>query len=201
MEWSLRLTDPPAIEPVTLDEAKLFLRVDHDDEDTLIESLISGARSYCENAQHRAYITQTWTMTLDRFPSRDCIILPRPPLQAITDFQYRSKDGGYHTFSDYAIDASIEPGRLYLTPNSAWPADNLWSKAAVTIEYECGYGDDPSDIPVAAMQMLRLLIAQWYEYRESSSMGHGMSSITMPFAFESLIWQDKVFPFHPAGCD
>lgn len=37
------------LEPITLQEAKLHLRVDSADEDTLIDSLISAARSYCED--------------------------------------------------------------------------------------------------------------------------------------------------------
>lgn len=37
------------LEPITLQEAKLQLRVDSADEDPLIDSLISAARSYCED--------------------------------------------------------------------------------------------------------------------------------------------------------
>ena len=39
----------PMDEPVSLAEAKRHLRVDTHDEDTLIESFISAARSYCED--------------------------------------------------------------------------------------------------------------------------------------------------------
>ena len=39
----------PMTEPVSLEEAKVHLRVDGHDEDLLIESLISAARSYCED--------------------------------------------------------------------------------------------------------------------------------------------------------
>ena len=39
----------PMDEPISLQEAKRHLRADGHDEDALIESLISAARSYCED--------------------------------------------------------------------------------------------------------------------------------------------------------
>lgn len=43
------------MEPVTLEEAKLYLRVGHDDEDALISDLIVAAREYCETYTEQEY--------------------------------------------------------------------------------------------------------------------------------------------------
>lgn len=64
----LRLTQAPTVEPVTLAEAKLHLRVDFADDDALITMLISAARAHAENVCRRAFVTQKWDLFLDAFP-------------------------------------------------------------------------------------------------------------------------------------
>lgn len=64
----LKLITPPSVEPVTLAEAKLHARIEIDDDDTLVTSLIIAARRYCETVLRSALITQTWTLYLDGFP-------------------------------------------------------------------------------------------------------------------------------------
>lgn len=64
----IRLTQAPAAEPVTLDEAKLHLRVMGYSEDALISTLISAARIHAENVCRRVFVTQKWDLFLDAFP-------------------------------------------------------------------------------------------------------------------------------------
>lgn len=65
----LQSLSPPAVEPVTLAEAKLHLRVDIADDDAMITSLIKAAREFCETELRQALITQQWRLLLDSFPS------------------------------------------------------------------------------------------------------------------------------------
>jgi len=65
----LQLITPPAIEPVTLAEAKQHLRVEISDDDSLINTLVSSARVHCESALKQALITQSWLLYVDSFPS------------------------------------------------------------------------------------------------------------------------------------
>jgi len=59
----------PAAEPVTLAEAKQFLRVEHDDDDDIIAALIAGSRIHVETQTRRALITQSWRLTRDVWPA------------------------------------------------------------------------------------------------------------------------------------
>jgi hypothetical protein len=64
-----QLVSGPAVEPVTLTEAKAHLREIDSTQDALIGTLISAARLHAETVCRRAFINQQWKMTADRFPS------------------------------------------------------------------------------------------------------------------------------------
>src|SRR3974377_971688 len=65
----LDLITPPAVEPVTLAEAKQHARVEYPDDDALITGMIVAARRMAETRLRSALITQTWNLYLDSFPS------------------------------------------------------------------------------------------------------------------------------------
>ena len=50
----LECVEQPTQEPVALEEIKEYLRIDGDDEDVLLASLITAARCYCEDYQKQA---------------------------------------------------------------------------------------------------------------------------------------------------
>ena len=67
----IKIIAQPAVEPVTLAEAKLHLRVDIADDDPLITTLIGAARVAAENICRRAFVTQQWTLFMDAFPRQN----------------------------------------------------------------------------------------------------------------------------------
>ncbi|GAC1475658.1 MAG: hypothetical protein NVSMB9_28590 [Isosphaeraceae bacterium] len=58
-----------ALEPVSLPDAKLHLRIDFPTDDSLIASLITAARLTVEAHLRQVLLTQTWIMYQDAFPS------------------------------------------------------------------------------------------------------------------------------------
>jgi len=65
---ALKLITPPALEPISLADAKTHLRVDLTEDDTLISALISATRDYVERYCRRGLLTQTWLLAIDHFP-------------------------------------------------------------------------------------------------------------------------------------
>jgi hypothetical protein len=64
---SLVRATQPVVEPVSLADAKVHLRIDSDAEDLLIQSMISSARAWAEDYLDRTLILTQWTMRLDSF--------------------------------------------------------------------------------------------------------------------------------------
>ena len=54
------LVTPPALEPVSLAEAKAHLRVGHADEDGLIGALIAAARRLAESQTGLCLVAEPW---------------------------------------------------------------------------------------------------------------------------------------------
>jgi len=72
---------PPALEPLTLDEVKLYHHIDQNVEDTEITRLIKSARQYVEEYLGSSLVTQTREINL-RYYSEG-VRLPFGPVQEI----------------------------------------------------------------------------------------------------------------------
>lgn len=191
MPGTLVRTDGPAEEPLSRLSAKRHLRVDADDtsQDEVIDAAIVAAREVVENETKRAVITQTWTLTLDEFPSdgaphawalarrpypgasadRLAIRLGRPPIQSITSVTYVDANGATQTLapSSYVLDPS-QLGMLRLAYGASWPATRV-QPMAVTITFVSGTEID--DVPKAITAAMKLLVGDLYENREGQIVG------------------------------
>jgi len=189
----LTLSAGPAIEPITLGEAKLHLRIDHGEEDDLINTLITAARQYAETYTGRQFITATWILTLDTLPA--VVLLPRPPAQSpLLSFKYCDTAGVLKTLdaTHYALDNSIEPARVKPAYSYTWPIVRTETMEAIEITYKSGYGLTAADVPGEIKAALKLLVGHWFESREAGSAGVIRSGATVPFSVQSLLWHHKV---------
>jgi len=176
MSESLRLTltAPPSVEPITLAEAKVFLRVDISDDDALIVALVTAAREACERFTGRVLVTQTWTLFRDGWPVRSAVEIPRPPLLSIVHVKtYDDTDTAtVWVASNYFVDTASEPGRLMARTGVALP-EATRTAAGIEIRFVAGYAPDesasPSDlvgnIPGGLIEGVRRLVAYLYENR------------------------------------
>jgi len=160
---------PPAVEPVTLAEAKAYLRLDQSDEDDLVARLISAAREHVEAMTRVKMITQVWRVVLDDWPVRGVIALPVVPLRAVLAVTVYDADGVPSVLppSSYLADLASAPGRLRLK-QAARPGALL---NGVEVEVRAGYGDSPADVPAPLRQAVLQLVAHWFEHREAVVLG------------------------------
>jgi uncharacterized phiE125 gp8 family phage protein len=174
---TLVMTAAPAAEPVSLSEAKEHLRVDANDEDALIASLIAAARLLVERTLGLALITQGWSYFLDAWPERGCIALPSLPVQAVSAVTVHAEDGGSAVVDadGYAVDVLSSPARIVLT--AALPSVAARAFNACEIAFTAGYGDAASDVPQPIRQALLLLVAHWFERREPIELGAGPQEV------------------------
>jgi len=144
---NLILIEGPELEPVSLEEAKLHLRVDGTEEDTLISALISTAREFCENFTGRSLALQTFEYISGPFFSSFGIIkLPMPPLVELVFFKYLNTYGEEITLTEdfgFYVVKSLEPAVLCPIPATGWPLDCALRPDAVKIRFKAGYSEVP----------------------------------------------------------
>lgn len=163
-----RLT-PPAALPVSLLEAKAFLRVDGSDDDTLISSLIAAAVASLDGERGdlgRCLVSQTWRLDLDAFPRRMAIEIPLPPMIEVVSVAYTASDGAAVTMptDDFTVVGAGSYGFARIAPTSGlWPVGT-----AVTVTFRAGFGEVAADVPADLRGAILARVATAYSVRESS---------------------------------
>lgn len=163
---ALVLYTPPTREPVSLYDAKLHLRVDIDDDDTLILALIKTATQYVEQIcrPRRALISQKWLYLADEFPAGD-IELRVVPVTAVDWIKYTDEDGSTATVSasDYVVDTYSQPARIRLKSTASWPTVTLQEINGFQVLFTAG----ETAVPEPIRQAILLLVGHWFENREA----------------------------------
>jgi hypothetical protein len=206
----LVLVTAPTIEPVTLADAKLHLRVDNSAEDSLLNSLIVAARTYVESFTNRALLQQTWAYAMDDFnniPLRrpgmqlthgdayyPPIHLPRSPVQSVTSVTYIDTTGTRVTLapSQYLLDTSNPfDGNVSPAFGISWPQTRI-QPGSVVITYVAGFAD-VSSIPATFIQAMKLLLTHWYENR--GAFVESRFAPEVPFSVDTLLWIERAKEF------
>lgn len=152
----LTLVSSPSTEPVSLDDAKNYLRVDGTDDNALISTLIKAVRYTAEQYLRSSFITQTWKLSLDKYAPSVCR-LPMGPLQSITSVKSITRDGTETTLSSslYFLKANNDFIEFETPPVGH----------RIEITYVTGYGDSASDVPAPIAQAMLIHLADIYDGR------------------------------------
>lgn len=184
-QFSLVRVTAPSASPISLAEAKAQMRVEGTDDDTIIQRLIDAAVAFvdAQGVLGFAMITQTWGQWIG--PNPGTVYLSLGPVQSVSAIKYYDADGVLQTatLSDFNVFGT--PNRITVSPKSgkAWPVTQTRDDA-IKIEYVIGYGATSASVPQTVRHALMMLVAHWYENRETSA---EKQMVDLPYGFSEMI--------------
>ncbi|MEH6391122.1 MAG: head-tail connector protein [Sulfitobacter sp.] len=187
----LTRTVDPAELPVSLEEAKQYCRIEHDDENSLIESLIAAAVDYLDGPSGilgRAILAQQWLLELDAWPNR--LALPIEPVSSVT-VRYIDELGAETDVPESQLVLTDVPSaRTVLEWIDGFQAPLLSDKRyPVKITITSGFGA-AANVPEGIKVAIKMMVGHWYDNRETVVLG--MSVAELPMAVNALLARYRV---------
>lgn len=192
----IEVLEPPSVRLVTLAEMKQHLRVDHDDDNALIEAYMTAAERRIDGPSSitgRAVRPQRLRVTMGGFSDRIC--LPFPPLISVERISYLDSNGDELEFAQSGQWRVIgigneQGGEIVPEYGVEWPS--LLATAdpdLVRIDFTAGYysarSPDDDVIPAELKHAAKLMVGDWYEFRPSTVIG--TTAAQHPLGAEMLI--------------
>lgn len=212
MRPSITIVSAPAYEPVSIDEAKRWLRLEDDSNantTAIVTMLLKAMRERAEVITGRAFVSRQLKLTLDEWPFVDQhgikIVLPRPPLISVDAFKYIDTDGVLQTLAtdQYVVHTVYEPGFIVPAWEVSWPSIRSVPNG-LQITYTAGYAPgSPSDAgsnqevqPAALKLWMETMIATHNEFREQIVAGSAIQQIPRDFCdglLDGLVIGSRLF--------
>jgi uncharacterized phiE125 gp8 family phage protein len=184
---TIRVVSPPAIEPLTISEAKAQLHIGESDNtyNAELAATVAAAREEWERDTSQALISRTLEHRLPRF--LDYVELTVRPVVSIESVKYIDRDGDEQTVdaNDYYLDGE----RVVFRSRFVRPSLEDRSEA-VRIQYVAGYGESASSVPQFDKMAIKLSMANRFEDRDMISAGGERK------AYEAMVAK-KMRPSYP----
>lgn len=200
---SVRVVTPSAQHPISLADAKAYLRVTSTDDDSLISDLIHAALDTAQQYTRRYFMNTTLLLTMEGFGAvndfdlrlgegvhegaksfynaqSNVIDLPHPIIQSITSIVTYNPANISATFSASKYRLDGQTGRVYLNTGETFPTD-LRDYAAVEITYVSGFGSLASNVPASIRQALLSMVATSYECRTACEVSGNSKTLLTPY--------------------
>lgn len=152
------LLSGPAVEPLTLAEAKAHLRLETDDEDPLLAALLRAARIAAETEMRRVLVSQRWQVEFATWPATG-IRLPLAPVASVDEVRWLDRDGA---------PALLDGGAYRFDGERLWLLARPAGASGYEVDLTAGYGPAGSDVPEPIRHALRLLVTHWHEHRSAA---------------------------------
>lgn len=151
---------PATVEPVTMTEAKEHLRVTHDEDDDLIERLITGAREFVEQQTGRALAAASYRYT------GTLKLLPLVPAE-VTSVEALQSDG-----VTWDADADV-----------AYDADRNLLTGTTRCQHKVEFTTDPGEVPQALKDAILLRVQAGYDGENGSAERYRDAAVTLAWPY------------------
>jgi len=167
---SLACIEVTGSEPISLADAKSYLRVDTDDDDDLIAMMISAARAEAEGKTRRVIRTSSWQWTAGELLMSSQV--PVTPCSACTSVKVDGVEVDPALY-EFASGGLAVPLFATLTPAVDFP------KGQVVVTLTCGYTD--GEVPEDMVKWMFTRLGDFYEQRESYVSGSNFFEFSRNF--------------------
>ena len=211
MEVSLEVLSQPTQEPISLGDAKAWLRVDYGDEDSIVTQLITDARQHAEDLTKKAIPTQTIRATFEPYPLPSgplsgpvgepmdmWLLAERPDIplfgSSMIRFQLPMSPAQSIVLVEYQLTRMDVPEWTTLAPTDANGNDNYRLFTAsdpsevsfftilAASRYRITYTAGYSVVPRALTRAMMRLVAYWYDHRDGEEEPEKLAAIESQFA-------------------
>jgi uncharacterized phiE125 gp8 family phage protein len=175
---------PPGKEPLTLAEARAYLRDALNEDDVLITSLITAAREWVERETGLSLISRKVVELFDDWPQSPILQLRSAPVQEVLELQVEGAEDAAITIdaAHYYLDNAIRPARLVRREGRSWPRPGI-KCGGIRVTLTTGFGPEPEDVPQALRQAVRMQMAVLYGLRAGDvpMTGDELQKLMQPF--------------------
>lgn len=156
---SLRLISAPTSEPLTLAQAKTFLRIEHTADDEPLARAITAARQAVEQYISSALLPQVWEYSIANPPAAK-LPLHFGPAQSIISITLETEAGAISTMSPSHYRLSVDGFTLLFNP--------AVSVEKMTVRFNAGIATSVADIPLPLVQGMLHHIGVMMETRDGA---------------------------------
>lgn len=171
------LTKAPALEPVSLAQIKTRLGADSPRNDTLLSCLVTAARVVLEARTGLLFLSQAWTVQIDRPWGGEGVALPIAPVRRLLSAKLSRHEGGRATRGGAGVRLAANGAGQRLVLDDDWRAAWEQSDAVLEAKLLAGLSDRPGDLPAPIRQAVEDLAVHWFTRREAVSFGDQRASV------------------------
>lgn len=165
---SVNVVSDVVVEPVSLTDAKTWMRISYDTDDNLIQELIESARKHIEALTSVSFATKVLRANVEltgSIPGAWMVDVPYGPLICINELKWKTGFNMYETL--------VKNDEYELIGGKIW----LYSAGNYIITYQAGYSSLPEDIKSDILT----LVTWSYENRGKKFQGDAKAGLLKEF--------------------